>query len=188
LQFENPFFEEIQEIQGRSIEMQIDSWIHHEVFSFQWWLLLIVFIAPWFIWWKFVDRKRLKEILLFGLLVMTVVTIVDEIGCQLNLWEYAFDLEPLFPRLIPVNLSALPVIYMLLYQYFSEWKSFTTATALAAAVLSFIGENLLELTGIYLLFKWKNIYSLPVYVVIGILLRGLLKTLLKTEDEAREFR
>lgn len=165
--------------------MQIDSWIHHEIFSFQWWLLFIIFIVPWFIWWKFVDKKRLVEILLYGFFIMTVATIIDEVGCQLNLWEYPYDIEPLFPRLIPLNLTALPVIYMFLYQYFSEWKSFIIANVLVAAVLSFIGENILEWAGIYVLLKWENYYSFPVYVIIGILLRWVLKIVLKKENDAR---
>ncbi len=145
---------------------------------------MAVLIVPWFIWWKFVDRKRLMEILLYGFFVITVVTFFDEIGCQLNLWEYPYDIEPLFPRLIPVNSSALPVIYMFIYQYFSEWKPFIIASVLVSAVLSFVGENILEWVGIYVLLKWENYYSLPIYIIIGILLKWLLEIVLKKEGNA----
>jgi len=66
-------------------------------------------ILPWFILWKLVDRRRLLEILVYGLLISTIVTVLDEVGCQLNLWEYRIDLEPLFPRLIAMNFTMLPV-------------------------------------------------------------------------------
>ncbi len=182
----NPFFERIQELQSESIEMQIYSWTHNELFSFQWWLLMAIFIVPWFIWWKFVDRKRLKEILLYGFFVLTVVTFIDEVGCQLNLWEYQYDIEPLFPRLIPVNFTALPIIFMFIYQYFSEWKPFIIASVLMSAVLSFIAENILEWVGIYVLFKWENYYSMPIYIIIGVSLKWLLEIVMKKEEDARE--
>ncbi|NLI12228.1 MAG: hypothetical protein GX425_06305 [Peptococcaceae bacterium] len=181
----NALFEQIQELQSKSIEMQIYSWTHNEVFSLQWWLLMAIFIVPWLIWWKYVDRKRLLEILLYGFFVLTVVTFIDEVGCQLNLWEYPFDIEPLFPRLIPVNFTALPVVFMFIYQYFSKWKPFIIASVLVSAVLSFAGENILEWAGIYVLFKWENYYSLPIYVIIGTSLKWLLEIVLKKEKNAR---
>lgn len=181
----DPCFEQIQEMQKQAIELQIYSWTHNEVFSFQWWLLMALLIVPWFIWWKLVDKKRLLEILLFGFLVITVATTLDEFGCQLNLWEYPYDIEPLFPRLIPVNFTALPVIFMLVYQYFPEWKSFIRANVIMAVVLSFIAENILKWAKIYVLLKWESYYSLPIYIMIGISLRWLLGVLLKKEDQAR---
>lgn len=162
--------------------MQIQNWLHHDLYTYQFWLLMILLVVPWLIWWKLVDRKRLIEILLYGLIVATVDTILDEIGAQLNLWEYPFDIEPLFPRLISINLAALPVIYMFIYQYFSEWKSFLIATAVMATVLSFIAENILELLGMYELFKWENYYSFPIYIAIAVSLKWLMQIILSKQD------
>lgn len=177
-----PSFEEILELQNKVVEMQIQNWLHHDLFTLQWWLLLIILVVPWLIWWKFVDRKRLIEILLFGLLMATVVTILDEIGAQLNLWEYPFDIEPLFPRLIPINLAALPVIFMFVYQYFPEWKSFLIANLVVAAVLSFIAENILEWLGMYELFQWENYYSFPIYIIMAVSLKWLMKIILAKQQ------
>ncbi|MBA1334925.1 MAG: hypothetical protein HPY66_0546 [Firmicutes bacterium] len=107
------------------------------------------------------------EILVYGLLISTIVTVLDEVGCQLNLWEYRFDLEPLFPRLIPMNFTMLPVWYMLIYQYFTKWKPFITANIVSAAIFTFIGEPLFVMLGIYELIKWKHIYSFPILYYTG---------------------
>ena len=112
----------------------------------------------------------------------TFVTILDELGAQLNLWEYPIDIEPLFPRMIPINLTVFPVIYMFIYQYFSEWKSFLMANAVLAAVLSFIAENIFEWLGMYELFKWENYYSFPVYIILAVFLKWLMKLILTKQS------
>jgi hypothetical protein len=173
-----PSFEEIMKVQNRAIEMQIQDWIHNDLFSYQFWLLIMLLVVPWFVWWKLVDRKRHVEILLYGLLVATLVTIIDELGAQLNLWEYPIDIEPLFPRMIPINLTVFPVIYMFIYQYFSKWKSFLIANVALAAVLSFIAENIFEWLGIYELIKWENYYSFPIYIIVALFLKWLMKLIL----------
>ncbi len=177
-----PSFEEILEVQNKVVAMQIQDWLKHDMFTYQFWLLVILLVFPWFIWWKFADRKRLVEILLYGLFVATFATIFDELGAQLNLWEYPIDIEPLFPRLIPINLTALPVIYMFIYQYFSEWKSFLMANVVMAAILSFIAENIFEWLGIYEMLKWEHYYSFPIYILMALFLKWLMKLILTKQN------
>lgn len=180
-----PSFEEILSVQNIVVQMQIRQWTHHDVFSLQFWFLMLLMFVPWYIWWKLADKKRLRELLLYGSLVSTVVTILDEIGCQLNLWEYVYDIEPLFPRLLPVNLTILPVTFMLVYQFFPKWKYFLTAHALVAAVLSFIAEPVLVWMRIYVMFQWKHIYSFPFYILIPLLLKWLMTVIKAKELPAR---
>lgn len=175
-------FEEIIEIQNKSIEAQQQHWLNNELFTFQFWLLIVILIIPWLIWWKLVDRKRLMEILVYGLLVHTLVTVLDEIGCQLNLWEYRYDIEPLFPRLIPINFTALPIVYMFLYQYFNKWKYFLAANVIAAAIMSFIIEPIFVWLDIYELFGWKHVYSFPIYIIIAIFFKLAMKIIFKKQN------
>lgn len=166
--------------------MQYLQWTNHDLFSFQFWFLLVILLVPWFIWWKLVDRRRLAEILLYGLFVSTVVTILDELGSQINLWEYKYDIEPFFPRMIPVNLTAIPVFFMFVYQYFGEWKSFLKAIVVIAAAFSFIGEPVFAWLDIYKPFNWKLIYSFPSYILIAVLLRWLTKAIMKKQHLAEK--
>jgi len=120
----NDAFIDIINIQNKLIKMQYQDWLNRDLFSFQFWLLIILLTVPWLVWWKFVNKNRLVEILLYGFLTNIVVTFLDEFGCQLNLWEYPIDIEPLFPRMIPINYTVLPVVFMFLYEHFSSWSSF----------------------------------------------------------------
>ena len=179
-----PSLEQVLDAQNISIQLQVQHWLKYELFTPQFWLLLGILIFPWIIWWKLVDRKRFLEIIIYGLLISTVVTVLDEVGCQLNWWDYLYDIEPLFPRLIPMNFSMLPVGYMLIYQHFTKWKSFVTINIMVAAILAFIGEPIFVMTGIYVLLEWRSIYSFPIYFVLAIIFKMVLNWIIKVQQRA----
>jgi hypothetical protein len=177
-----PSLEQILDAQNISIQLQIQHWVKYELFTPQFWLLVGILIIPWIIWWRMVDRRRFLEIIIYGLLISTAASFLDEVGCQLNWWEYRYDIEPLFPRLIPMNFTMLPVLYMLVYQYFSEWKSFVMANIVMAALMTFVGEPLFVSTGIYVLLEWKHLYSFPIYIILALLLKLLLNWIMKVQE------
>ncbi len=181
---QSPSFQQILDAQSKAIILQFKHWCKFEVFSFQFWLLLAMLIIPWIIWTKLVDKKRLAEIFIYGLLVVTVVTFLDELGCQLNFWEYSIDIEPYFPRLIPMNFSMLPVWYMLVYQYANGWKKFILVNFFSAIFFTFVGEPIFVALKIYVLFTWKHIYSFPIYIIIAILLKALTMVIMKKYRQA----
>jgi len=183
---EFPSFDQVLDAQNISIQLQVQHWLKYELYTPQACLLLAMLILPWFVWWKLVDKKRFLEIIIFGLLICTTATFLDEIGCQLNWWEYRYDIEPFFPRLIPMNFTMLPIGYMLIYQYFTKWKSFITANIISSALLAFIGESAAVSTGIYVLLKWKHLYSFPIYLLIGIVFKVVLNSIIEVHRRANQ--
>lgn len=181
---ESPSFEQVLDAQNKTIQLENLHWLKYELFTFQFWLLVAMLILPWFIWWKLVDKKRFLEITIYGLIVVTFATFLDEVGCQLNLWEYRYDLEPLFPRLIPMNFTMLPVGYMLIYQYFRKWKTFIAANIAAAALFSFVGEPVFVLLDIYELLKWKHVFSFPIYIILAIIFKVAINAIMKVHQRA----
>lgn len=182
---QSPSFEQVIESQSNSILLEYQHWVKYEVFSFQFWLLVAMLIIPWIVWYRLVDKKRILEIIIHGLFVVTIATFLDEIGCQLNLWEYKIDIEPYFPRLIPMNFSILPVIYMCIYQYFPGWKSFIKASIIGAGIYTFLGEPILVALKIYILINWKHIFSFPFYIIISISLKALTQMLININQRTQ---
>jgi hypothetical protein len=183
-----PSFDQILNAQNYTIQLQVQHWLKYELFTPQACLLLVMLILPWFIWWPLVDKRRFLEIIFYGLLVCTVVTSLDEIGCQLNLWEYRYDIEPLFPRLIPMNFTILPIVYMLIYQYFPRWKPFIAVNVIVAALTAFVGEPIFAWTGIYVMLAWRHIYSFPIYIILAVVFKAVLSWVInvqqRTENES----
>jgi len=160
-----PSYEEIQNLLHKLEKMRTEYWLHHDLFSFQWWLLLVIFIGPWIIWLRYVQRDRIKEILLFGTLLMILVGFLDDIGVHYNLWSYPYKLTSVVPRLVAIDYGIIIVAHMSVYQYFRSWKSFLTANVVMATVFSFVCEPITVWLGIYRLDNWEYAYSIPIYVL-----------------------
>lgn len=154
---------------------RIDNWLGEGLGTWRWWILLILLIVPWFIWYRYVDKRSVHEILLFGTIVIIIDITLDEIGFELSLWHYPIDVIPLFPRLTSIDYSTLPVIKMILYQYFPTWKSFFGAMIVVAAIFSFIGEPLIAELGFYTVIKWNYSYSFVIYITMGLFARWIVK-------------
>ncbi|WP_367756149.1 CBO0543 family protein [Ammoniphilus sp. 3BR4] len=155
--------------------MRYEYWIQHDLFTFQWWMLLTLFITPWVIWWSVLDKQRILEILLYGVSLAHFVFILDAIGKELTLWGYPYNLEPLMNRFLPIDTSALPVIYMLTYQYFSRWKAFLWVHILLACMFTFVLEPILVWSDIYKMNKWKHIYSFPIYFTLPVIMKWFIE-------------
>jgi hypothetical protein len=149
-------------------DLRSEHWINNVIFTSNWWILLLISIFPWIIWWKFVNKKRFIEILLFGALISIYSILLDDIGSYYLLWMYEYQLVPISPRLNPVDLTLIPVTYMFMYQYFRSWKSFLIAQTVLAFGVAFIVEPIFIWLGIYKALSWKLIYSFLIYIALGI--------------------
>jgi len=133
-------YEYINRLQTEWKELETQYWLEYNLFSIQWWFLLLVLILPWVLWSKYVERKRIKEILLFGALLSMLVGLLDELGISLNLWAYPYQLTNLIPGLVAIDYGIIIVAHMFIYQYFREWKSFIITNMILAAIFAFIAE------------------------------------------------
>lgn len=130
----------LRKIQDKLISEEIEAWLNNEFLTLHSWILVGFLILPWIIWFKFADRTRLLETVLFGILVIIPTTILDYIGNYLSFWEYPTRLLPITPRAIAFDMVMVPVAYMLMYQYFKTWRTFIIALLCMAGMFAFIGE------------------------------------------------
>ncbi|HEX3027708.1 MAG TPA: CBO0543 family protein [Clostridia bacterium] len=153
----------------------------HAFLTVQWWVLLIALIIPIFLWLRIVDKKRIKEILLYGLFVSFLITYIDAIGLEMSFWSYPITLVPVFTWPTPWDISVFPVICMIIYQYSEGWKPYFIIHFIADSIISFIGIPLLVLSGFYKLAGWN--YFFPWIVLIGVAV--LAKVLIDIEKPTR---
>ncbi|WP_408015231.1 CBO0543 family protein [Rossellomorea arthrocnemi] len=107
-----------------------------------------------------------------------LVIYLDDIGSELNLWNYPIKLINIVPRLNPVDISVIPVMHMLIYQYFSKWKPFILANILISLFNSYIAEPIFVKINIYELTNWKYTYSVPIYILKAIVIKYFLEKVL----------
>lgn len=171
-------YDKILELHSQLKSMHNDHWLNYELFTFQWWTMAILMIISWAIWWRLLDRTRTAYIVIYGFFVLFCANGMDAFGITHHLWIYPIKITSVIPHFIPVNWAMLPVIYMLIYQYYPKWKSFLKATFIMSTVFSFVGEPFTEWFGVYYIFCWKYIWSFPLYILIAVSGKWLTESLL----------
>jgi hypothetical protein len=169
------YMEKIHQMEKEAFRLDIEGWLKHELFTWQWWVLLAFLIFPWIIWGKLVNRKQLLSIVLFGSLTCIITVYLDVVGIKFEFWRYPFQLFPVMPRAISFDMSMVPVAYMIIYQYFTTWKKFIYALITMAFLFAFIGEPFSVWSDLVEYLRWKYIYSFFFYIVTGILVRWLVE-------------
>ena len=175
----NNVFNEIYKLQIALRDISLKDWAPNELFKWNWWVGISVFIIPIIVCWILIDKKRILDIVLFGCLVSLITNFLDIVGHDYGLWDYPILLLPNIHHFIEVDSSALPVAYMLIYQYFPSWKKFIIANIIMAAISAFIIEPLFVFMKLYEKPGWKYIYSFPIYIILAILCRFLMNKMKK---------
>lgn len=160
-------------------------WLHHTLFTWQWWFLLIIAVVPWFVWTRLADKTRLLELMAYGLVISIICVLLDAMGTNLLLWGYPVHLFWfLLPSLVPVDSTVLPVEHMFIYQNCRSWKRFIIILIIAALINAFVVEPFFSWTKMYRLYSWRYYYSVPLYVMKAIVARWVIELLLKSQQNA----
>jgi hypothetical protein len=144
------------------------EWLHGELFSWQWWVLLAGFATSAFVIWRLADRSRLAETVTYTSLIVIFILVLDELGEEAMLWYYPVDLLFMFPPASAVDITCMPSVYMILFQRFRKWRSFLIAMVVMAAIFCFILEPIFVWCGVYVMLQWKSWYGFPIYVFIAV--------------------
>jgi hypothetical protein len=122
---------------------------------------------------------------MFGLIATILIVILDIVGYEMALWSYQVELLIMVP-LLEIDLGLLPVIYVFIFQYLTDWKKFIIASIGAAAIFSFILEPILSWSGFYEADQWRSIYSFPIYILIPIAAKWLTETITNIQRQSRK--
>ncbi|QOR68019.1 hypothetical protein IM538_07770 [Cytobacillus suaedae] len=180
-------YKKITQLNEKLIDLHKEYWHKEVVFTFEWWFVIGTLILPWIIWWKLVDKSRIKEISYVGVMIMVLSFLLDQLGAALLLWSYPITLTPLSREVFdPADFAILPLCYMMIYQYFPKWKVYSLAMILFGFFGAYVGGNLYEWLGIYKIYHWKHIYSVPIYFLIGVFVKYVMNKLTSIENKRYE--
>ncbi|MBP1962964.1 CBO0543 family protein [Paenibacillus aceris] len=163
---------EIEELNIKENRMELDWWLHHDIFSFQWWIIVITNVLFVVLLLIYMDRKRTLSTALAFMTSFMIVGTTDQLGKFFDLWRYPHQLVPFTENLNTVDFFVVPCIYAYIYQKFSAWKSFLIAGLVASLVISFVGEPLFVYLDMYDLVRWSYWKSFLLLVPIAVLVKG----------------
>jgi hypothetical protein len=161
-------------------------WAAEELFSPRWWAMVIVILFSYGLCFKLLDESRYTQIMLFGSLMAVSMGVIDTIGASYVLWSFKVRLLPIIPSLFLIDLTIIPLYYMLVYQYTSTWKEFTAWNVVASGVISLVVFPLMAIANIVQLINWKYVYFWPIIFFVGLLSRGVITIIMTKENKMRE--
>jgi len=177
----SPSLMDIMETQAKLSKIRWDYWRNDIIFSYQWWFLIITFVILFIVWIRLLDKRRLLTILLFGFITLNIVTFLDTLGGELQIWEYPKMILPWGPRILCIDLM-ISIYFMLLYQFFTKWRSYIFSSIILSAIFSFIFEPIAILLGIYIQLSWSHFYSFPIYILLAISIKWIVEKLIKINN------
>lgn len=170
-------------------QLRVELWGYHltewrmNLFSPRWWGVVASIACAYAIWWKYVDKRRITQILLFGSFIAVFRTIMDDAGASAGLWVYSVKPLPLGHALFLNDLTIVPLGFMLVYQYCQSWKKFFFWTLAVEAGYSFVVLPILVQFDILRLYHWQYYYTFLIMLAVVPIMRAILLTVLAVEQK-----
>ncbi len=134
-------------------KLSYQRWSTQELFSLPWFFNIAFLLILYVIWIKLLDKRRIREILLFGSLIAVSATFIDIAAVTTGLWEYKVRLLPISPAPFPFDYTVVPILYMFVLQYTSSWFNYLIGSLVASALFSFV------ISPVYVLFGIKEYHN-----------------------------
>jgi pilus assembly protein TadC len=152
------------------------SWMSYwqtysNVTTWQFWVNLVLFVAPLIILYFYIDRSRIFRIGFFGFNVHVWFGYIDLLGGALGLWAYPYKILPFFTISVSLEAALVPVAYMLLYQWALERKrNYYLYATILSAILAFGLKPAMAALSLFKMYQWMNYFYLFLgYIVIMLL-------------------
>jgi len=154
--------------------------------TWQFWVVLAFLVLPLILLYFTVDRKRIFEVFFFGFVVHMLWTYVDLALSENNFFFHTYFLSPLHTSAFSMTGSALPVGFLLLYQYCTNHqKNFYLYTIILSFVFAFVFLSINEYFGLIEFNRGMNqFYVFLIDIVIVYIAYWFTKFILKLKESA----
>jgi hypothetical protein len=149
----------------------IDYWQRYSFGTWQFWVNVAMLILPLVMLYFLIDRKKALLLGFFGFSVHILFTYIDSFGASFGLWNYPFKALPLLPVSFALDVSLVPVSFMLLYQWtLNNNKNYYVYFIGLSVVFAFIFKPIMTSLGLFQLNRWAHYYHLFLgYMIISVL-------------------
>jgi len=173
-----PSYSDVQEIRSELKEVGYQHWLHDDLFTWQWWVLLLAAILPWIMWVCLIKKEHRLHVFAFATSIAIISSVLDVIGADMLLWEYPTKLFPMIPPLFPADLTVIPVTFSLAYYYGKKWRAYILYNFIVAFLFSYVIEPLCMWTQIYKSNNFPHWLSFIGFTLISLLVRWSIERVL----------
>ncbi|PWU69231.1 CBO0543 family protein [Gracilibacillus dipsosauri] len=147
-------------------QLLTDAVLNAFLFSWQWWLGIILFILPWVLWILYRDKKNTGRLLLGGFITIILALSIDLIAISYGLWSYPMKFVPISPLLfLPYHFALAPVGVMFALQIKPNSHPIVKGV-IFAAVGAFVGMNLFDALDFYNPKGWPTFYDFFIFLFL----------------------
>ncbi|PZD95442.1 hypothetical protein DNH61_12980 [Paenibacillus sambharensis] len=176
--------EDLNRVQEELSGMRWNYWKSEVLFTFPWWFLIISMAVVLILWVRTVDKSRLPQIVICGLITQIVCVSFDVTGAELQLWDYPNMVIPWGSRLYSVDLM-IGFLFMWIYQYAKSWSQYALFALLLALLFAFVLEPIAVWMDIYVPYNWHYAYSAPIYFLIALFTRWAADKVMQLQAKSR---
>lgn len=165
----------LNDLVSRSEDLTL-SWIHYwsrfsSFDTWQFWINVSMLIGPLIVLYFLLDRRKAFHIGFFGFNVHVWFTYLDTFGARLGYWSYPYQSIPLMSVNFGLDVSFMPVLFMLIYQYtLNHNKNYYLYALASSLILSFTLKPLFVALDFLQLHKGLGYFHLFIALVPVILL------------------
>jgi hypothetical protein len=177
----------LKEIQENQTEMWSNYWQQYSDFTnWQFWMLAAFFIFPLIVLYLRMDKRKALLLGFYGYNIHVFFTYSDAIGANLLKWFYPYKLFPILASSVSLDVSLVPVSYLLMYQFaLNGNKNYYLSMFLLSAGFAFVFKPLLSAIGLFELDKGTNYFTLFIsYVVVGLIAKWITNVFVYFEKKA----
>jgi hypothetical protein len=178
--------EKIAQAKTVLINLIYNDWKTNILFSPAWFGTIIFILLSYTLCFKLLDKRRLTQILLFGSLITVMVSLFDLIGVEYVRWTYLTRVFPIMPSFFLFDFTIIPLYYMLIYQYCSNWKSYIIWNAIVTGIVSFAFYPLLNALKMFELNNWRYVYFFPCIFTFALVSRAIVLGIITLEKNRIE--
>lgn len=170
----------------------LNTWINYwhdysYLNTWQFWVVLAFFILPLIAIFFLIDRRKALLIGFYGFNIHVWFTYIDTIGGASNLWFYPYKIFPFFTTSFALDVSFIPVVFMLVYQWtINHKKNYYLYSFLLCVFLTFIFKRILIDLKLFQLVKANYFHLLIGYLGIALVSKLITNVFIWFEEKAKD--
>ncbi|MCZ8511013.1 hypothetical protein O9H85_00895 [Paenibacillus filicis] len=140
---------------------------YSNIYTWGFWMYTLLMIVPLIVLYYRMDRSKALLLGFYGYSVHMLSTYIDAFGTRNALWSYPFQAIPLLVGSFALDISFIPVSFILLYQWtLNRGRNYYYYAIVLSAMLGLLFKPALTTFGLFRLYKGTTYVHLFIYYVI----------------------
>ena len=163
----------VNEARHHLMQTEMAHWREDNLFSGHWWFILIINLLFFLMFIVLIDRSRFIMSAFCLLFSFFLVALVNEVGNYFGYWSYPYQFLGFLESFNAVDFMTIPVVFALIYQYFTKWMAYLITLLLVSALIGFVGMPIFVHFQFYELHQWNPFSSFVLLFIVGLVIKWM---------------